>query len=187
MSRLARHLFTLCSAVSVLLCVAVCVLWVRSQFAPATVSWNASGRNVFAAVNDGYILVGVGGPAYGPLGAVKYRPVAAERGLFNPHTVVSFAGAEYAAARSARTGRTEWGFAVRYWVLGGGLAALSVVLLAPGWRHRRWVRNHPGHCLACGYDLRASPDRCPECGAAARGGCWSSKAGRSGAGRCGCC
>jgi hypothetical protein len=30
MRRLARHLFTLCSAVSLLLCVAVCVLWVRS-------------------------------------------------------------------------------------------------------------------------------------------------------------
>jgi hypothetical protein len=33
MRRLARHLFTLCSAVSLLLCVAACVLWVRSYAA----------------------------------------------------------------------------------------------------------------------------------------------------------
>jgi hypothetical protein len=33
-----------------------------------------------------------------------------------------------------------------------------------GWRQRRQVMA--GHCANCGYDLRATLEKCPECGLA---------------------
>jgi len=38
-------------------------------------------------------------------------------------------------------------------------------------RRRRYREMH-GLCIECAFDLRASPDRCPECGAIAVRGPW---------------
>jgi hypothetical protein len=58
-----------------------------------------------------------------------------------------------------------WSLRIPYW----SLALLCLPLPAArgvGWWRRRRTRKQ-GHCPACGYDLRATPDRCPECGTAA--------------------
>jgi hypothetical protein len=51
------------------------------------------------------------------------------------------------------------------------IAAGTPLTLYNAWRqHRQWRRDNRswlGQCVECGYDLRGSPGRCPECGAAA--------------------
>jgi hypothetical protein len=59
------------------------------------------------------------------------------------------------------------GFRVPYWAL-----MASTIVTPASWllhRHRRRRRRKEGRCPACGYDLRATPERCPECGTAAGG------------------
>ena len=50
------------------------------------------------------------------------------------------------------------------WAIALVTAILPCLWLARARRHR--IRARENICSNCGYDLRATPDRCPECGAA---------------------
>jgi hypothetical protein len=65
-------------------------------------------------------------------------------------------------------GNRTWYFIVRlpYWFVASAGALIPAVALRRRLRTSR--RRRRGLCVHCGYDLRGSSDRCPECGAVAR-------------------
>ena len=166
MRRLARRLFTLCSAVSLVLCVVVCVFWVRSRRAEDYV------QRISVGPKGGHVV-----KLSSTLGRIEVFFMATSDGFFRNKKV----------GVSAETGGepepldaegTVWGFRFRRYDYGPmryarGSVPHALVMLAAAapptfrmWARRRRRRGHQGRCPACGYDLRATPGHCPECGAA---------------------
>lgn len=82
-----------------------------------------------------------------------------------PHLIGKILGLDASVWTSHRPGQSIYNF--DFW-LPGWLLLIPLGVIA--WKVRRSVvrrrRKKLGQCVACGYDLRASSGRCPECGAA---------------------
>jgi hypothetical protein len=58
-----------------------------------------------------------------------------------------------------------------YWPLAASCVYLYLYTLALGLKRKSQnARRAKNQCITCGYDLRATPDRCPECGTIADAG-----------------
>jgi hypothetical protein len=184
--------FTLASAISLLLLVATAVLWVRncSSGSGKLGVWAAAiqvvpagqrppeqpaqaGDQVYLSVMD---LVGPG------IATVKTEAIA-DDGTIRPMLLSSVrvkgltaseiasrvveayrrAGVMYRAQVECMVIQPGW--RLPYWCLAAALLVLPLAwIVSAAQRRRRKRLRAAGRCPQCGYDLRATPERCPECG-----------------------
>jgi hypothetical protein len=165
--RLLRIAFNALTVISLLLALFVAGLWVRSYGRMDFFHYNCNGPMVGN-------VAGIGGfSSYGwlvvavfdaPLGHKPRTPGFGGRvQLLNPNdpaTTTYIDRFEYGYT-SATPGQGQLTF--RWWNV-----FLLTCILPATWgamRYRRHQDVKAGRCPTCGYDLRATPDRCPECGA----------------------
>jgi hypothetical protein len=161
--RAGRFLRAAGTVVCAMVFVAVVTLWVRSRWRiDEYLVYTAEGE-VRAVSYDGAFYVNV------QVGPTWTYPAPA--GLLTVDVSDRFAGVRRWPFRGfdwtdARMGESRFrSVGVPAWLL----AVLSGTPMTVGWRRRRRRDGaaRRGVCVACGYDLRATPDRCPECGTAA--------------------
>lgn len=175
-----RRVFTVASAVFLLLCIGTAALWGRSRWFYH--SWSCGGpTGTFCELSSGCgrVCIEWGTTAF-PIGRFQHSAQPVEAGMAAPWGETNPLGFRLAANRKRFTyalavvdGQPPAAVSsgtpslvsqssllvVPYWFLCLLLAALAGI----AFRLRRRPAA-PGHCPTCGYDLRASADRCPECG-----------------------
>ena len=77
-------------------------------------------------------------------------------------------GLQFQTTKFDATGERNWSCTTvcPYWLM--LLAAVPAPSIVFARRIRANLRAQRGYCRFCGYDLRESPDQCPECGGARR-------------------
>ncbi|HLL90618.1 MAG TPA: hypothetical protein VK324_15060 [Tepidisphaeraceae bacterium] len=194
-----RNLLHIATAISLLLGVALCVLWGRSHFARDALVFTGERKRVIAA--DGGALEFEAWTAFDARviadapGSLQIERGPAKPYAANPEvhyvkngptyvnwrdTTLGFAVEESEVGKSGTahiaadgavsfSGVTTSQTGLHYRIPLGAVAAvwfaLPLVWAVSMWRRREMRRRAArGLCAGCGYDLRATTRRCPECG-----------------------
>jgi hypothetical protein len=159
--RLPRILLNAATAGSLVLCVATVALWVRSYLVADTWAWQSTRTAVGAATCRGKLdLFRDRRSSADRFPPPRWHITGSPLGRHAPSLLPGFAHFRHVS---------DWqilnGVQVPLWALTIVVGLLPAGTLRATWRRRREARrSQAGLCPACGYDLRATPERCPECG-----------------------
>jgi hypothetical protein len=167
MKRLVWWVFSIAALFSVLLCLAIGVLWVRSYRVGDTWLWYDSPQ---LGIRSNHFSVGRGYVQYVWWDVTMYTGINLPAGYYRSDP-------ERIDALNGQIGKTHFAFfGLRYDrnPASNVIAQLHLIwpfslcaILPMSWvvaKRRRRLVARLGMCAVCGYDLRASPGRCPECG-----------------------
>jgi hypothetical protein len=170
--RRTRILLNAATAVSLVLCAAAVVLWMWSYSHPPEITRGevANSYQVFTVSRGRLVVFDDREPWLEVTGSsrpTRWRwytsdplDVRVVTDLYGPYHHTAFAGFFVGHHANAHTSRTT--ILLPMWFVVAALGVLPVVSARRA--RRRMRRTDSGHCPACNYDLRATPDRCPECG-----------------------
>ncbi len=183
--RCAAAAFTLCPALSLVLCVVTVLLWLAYVVERKFYIRLSEGRvrlGPYVQITAGRESGATPAAVYGVQVEDAWPRVTGPRYLTPQYMMwekqfrhrdrrLGFLGLRCWrwASISSFEERTEfrgywYGVEIPYWFVSSVTAVLPLSWFVRRQRRRRWLAR--GGCPACGYDLRASPARCPECGLA---------------------
>jgi hypothetical protein len=187
--RLLRILRAIIAVLSLLLCIAIAAVWIRSSFKGdhfGQMSSNDSPDRLHWTITN--FDIGKGGVGWHqviwsapPSVSTSYPGLIRDAPLTHLRPEPAYPDFTQ-SADSPRRNKTYLGFKITrdFGGLPGGSRFRSTTVIIPLWslfllflllclflsiyRYVFRRRRKPGDCPHCGYDLRASPEFCPECG-----------------------
>jgi hypothetical protein len=162
-----RRVWNITATLSLLLCLGTATLWARSYWMMDVIRrWDAGRRTEQILISDAGTLrftanryAGDALPSLPPGSGRRHYSFPARTGMLRDRDQFLGFGFRYGAGVAPDYGI---GITLPYWFL-TCLTGLAVMMWIFHWLTRREERLM-GVCRHCGYDLRATRDRCPECG-----------------------
>jgi hypothetical protein len=160
------RLFIIFAACSLFLCIGVCVMWVRNFWVSDLL--DIRGKRQGWQIQSERNILYVNWSSQGHDEEPRVAWWSERHGYHGPPLPRSWGyGSFRYGDSSGQVLVREWW--IPHWALALATGAWPGVLAVRWRRRKREVRSSAGLCWRCGYDLRATPGRCPECGAVALG------------------